>query len=100
MSVVMKNNLQKSAGSLKKIIPIRTVPTAPIPVHTAYAVPMGSVCVALYSKTMLIERQTKNPVIHQMELLPDVSRALPRQVANPTSNKPAIIKRNQFIKQR
>jgi hypothetical protein len=35
INVVIKNNLQKSAGSLKRMIPINVVPTAPIPVHTA-----------------------------------------------------------------
>lgn len=35
MSVVRKNNRQKSAGSRKKIIPAITVPAAPMPVHTA-----------------------------------------------------------------
>ncbi len=39
-----------SDGSLKKKIPISTVPTAPIPVHTAYAVPIGIVCIALFKK--------------------------------------------------
>ncbi len=39
----MKNNRQNVAGSLKKIIPTMTVPTAPIPVHTGYAVPIGMV---------------------------------------------------------
>jgi hypothetical protein len=33
--VVIKNNLQKSAGSLKINKPTKTVPTAPMPVHTA-----------------------------------------------------------------
>lgn len=42
ISVKIKNILQNSAGSLKKKIPISAVPTAPIPVHTAYAVPSGS----------------------------------------------------------
>lgn len=32
--VVIKNSLQNVAGSLKMKIPTRTVPTAPIPVHT------------------------------------------------------------------
>lgn len=32
--VAMKNNRQNVAGSLKKMIPTTTVPTAPIPVHT------------------------------------------------------------------
>jgi len=35
ISVKMKNKRQKVAGSWKKSIPIKTVPTAPIPVHTA-----------------------------------------------------------------
>ncbi len=35
ISVVMKNILQKFAGSLNTNIPTSTVPTAPIPVHTA-----------------------------------------------------------------
>ena len=45
--VLRKKIRQKLAGSLKIKIPSRTVPTAPIPVHTAYAVPIGSVWVAL-----------------------------------------------------
>ena len=94
----MKNSRQKSAGSLKKSIPIITVPTAPIPVQTAYAVPMGNVWVARYSKYILIERQIKKPVIQAAEVVPDVSLALPRQVVKPTSNSPAIIKMIQFIR--
>lgn len=39
--------------SLKKIIPIAIVPTAPIPVHTAYAVPIGMLRCA---------RNRKNPL--------------------------------------
>jgi hypothetical protein len=39
INVVRKKSLQKSAGSLKKRIPTITVPTAPMPVQTAYAVP-------------------------------------------------------------
>jgi hypothetical protein len=35
ISVKMKNRRQKVAGSWKKRIPTKTVPTAPIPVHTA-----------------------------------------------------------------
>ena len=35
INVVMKNMRQKLNGSLKKKIPINTVPTAPIPVQTA-----------------------------------------------------------------
>ncbi len=35
ISVVIKNIRQKLIGSLKTNIPIKTVPTAPMPVHTA-----------------------------------------------------------------
>ena len=42
ISVVKKKILVQVAGSLKIRIPINTVPTAPIPVHTAYAVPIGN----------------------------------------------------------
>lgn len=35
IKVTIKKILQKLTGSLKKKIPIKTVPTAPIPVHTA-----------------------------------------------------------------
>jgi hypothetical protein len=38
IKVVIKSNLQKSVGSLKNTIPMITVPTAPMPVQTAYAV--------------------------------------------------------------
>ncbi len=43
IKVVMKSKRKKVAGSLNTKIPIRTVPTAPIPVQTAYAVPIGNV---------------------------------------------------------
>lgn len=41
ISMVIKNSRQKSEASLNKNIPIIAVPTAPMPVHTAYAVPIG-----------------------------------------------------------
>ena len=47
INVPIKNNRKNSAGSLKKTIPMIAVPTAPIPVHTAYAVPSGKLCDAL-----------------------------------------------------
>ena len=97
INVVRKNNRQKSVGSLKIKIPTITVPTAPTPVHTAYAVPIGKVWVALYNKSILKVRQTKNPTIHQTVAIPDVCFAFPRQVAKPTSNNPAIINMTQFI---
>ncbi len=39
----IKNNLTKSFDSPKSKIPKIAVPKAPIPVHIAYAVPMGKV---------------------------------------------------------
>ena len=58
---------------------------------------MGKDKVARYSKYILMERQMKNPAIQNPEAVPDVSLALPKQVANPTSNKPAIISNIQFM---
>ena len=97
ISVVIKKSLQKSAGSLKIMIPTNTVPTAPTPVQTAYAVPMGKVCVARYNRYMLIDRHTKKPTIHQEAVDPDVSFALPRHAAKPTSKNPAMINSIQFM---
>ncbi len=97
IKVVIKKILQKSAGSLKIKTPTKTVPTAPIPVQTAYAVPIGNVCVALYNNSMLMVRQIKNPIIHKTAVVPEFSLALPKQVAKPTSNKPPIISKIQFI---
>lgn len=43
MSVNRKKRRMGVADSLKTNIPIKTVPTAPIPVQMAYAVPEGKV---------------------------------------------------------
>ena len=95
---VLKNKiLVNVAGSLKTSIPTRTVPTAPIPVQTAYAVPIGSVCVAFIRSVILIESAIKNPVYHKIMVLPVAVFAFPRQNANPTSKRPAIIKIIQLI---
>lgn len=59
INVHIKNIRQKSAGSLKKKIPTSAVPTAPMPVHTAYAVPMGNFWVAFMSNTILTVRHTR-----------------------------------------
>lgn len=93
----MKNSLQKDAGSLNINIPTSTVPTAPIPVHTAYAVPKGKCCVALISKNMLMNKLKANPPYHATLVTPSDSFALPKQKVKPTSNKPPIIKNNQCI---
>ena len=41
-------------------------------------------------------KQIKNPPYQSKEVFPEVSFALPKQVAKPTSNKPAIISKIQF----
>jgi hypothetical protein len=46
---------------------------------------------------MLIERLIKKPVIHMVAVEPVVSFALPKQLAKPTSKRPAIIRSIQFI---
>ena len=93
----MKNTRQKSAGSLKNNIPISTVPTAPIPVHTAYAVPKGRVCVAFIRSAMEANKQRIKPPYHIYVVDPVASFALPRQVVKPISNRPPSIKNIQFI---
>lgn len=96
ISVVIKKILQKLTGSLNTRMPIKTVPTAPIPVHTAYAVPIGSVWVAFISSNILRVRETRKPPYHQYTSFPVASFAFPKQEAKPTSNKPAMIKIIQF----
>ncbi len=96
INVDRKKIRQKVAGSLKTNIPTKTMPTAPMPVHTAYAVPIGNVCEALYKSAILMIRQNKNPKRYNVETIPLVSFALPRQKAKPVSNKPAIINKTQF----
>jgi hypothetical protein len=89
-----KNRRQKSDGSLNKYIPTITEPAAPIPVHTAYAVPIGRVCTALLSRMKLRVMQIKNPILHfKFEKLLESLR----QVVKPTSNKPPAIKYIQAI---
>lgn len=65
MSVKRKKSRMGVAGSLKTNIPIKTVPTAPIPVQMAYAVPKGKVCTALESKAMLSTVEARKPLPHK-----------------------------------
>lgn len=97
ISVVIKNKRKKVAGSLKKMIPTNTLPTAPIPVQTAYAVPMGRDCVALINNDILIVNAIRNKVYHIMASLPTASFAFPKQKAKATSKRPAIMRINQFM---
>jgi len=68
-------------------IPVMAAPTAPIPVQTAYAVPVGSVFIAHDNSTMLT-------IIAVMVIMLGVNRLNPwvyfRPTAQTTSNKPAI----------
>lgn len=71
-----------------------TVPTAPMPVHTAYAVPIGKVCVALFNRIKLKVMEIKKPMLHftLVKLFESF-----KQVVKPTSKKPAIINIIQFM---
>jgi hypothetical protein len=97
MRVVIKKSLQKPAGSLNISMPTSTVPTAPIPVHTAYAVPMGKLWVALIKRIMLTDKARRKAAYHRYIAFPVCSLAFPKQKAKATSNNPAIIKTIQFI---
>lgn len=88
---------QKVAGSLNTNMPTITDPTAPMPVQTAYAVPMGNDRVALYNSDILINRHTTKPTPHKVAVEPVVSLILPRQEAKPVSNNPAMINSIQFM---
>lgn len=97
MSVNVKNNRQNDAGSLNIKIPMITVPTAPIPVHTGYAVPRGIVFVALVRRTILRIHRIAKDTYQMAALFPVVRLPFPRQNAKPVSHSPAIIKIIQFI---
>jgi hypothetical protein len=75
-------------GSLKKIIPTIAVPAAPIPVHTAYAVPTGRTLSDQLSSEKLPAAKTKNPKLGHNFVKPLESLSI---VAKPTSRKPAVI---------
>ena len=65
MSVNRKKSRMGVADSLNTNIPIKTVPTAPMPVQMAYAVPKGKVCTALASKAILNTVDAKKPLPHK-----------------------------------
>ena len=96
ISVVRKNSLQNVAGSRNMNIPTSTAPTAPMPVHTQYAVPSEIVSVAFASKTALSTYSIPNAVIQLHQSL-EAPFALPKQYVKPTSHRPATIKIIQFI---
>jgi hypothetical protein len=81
-------------GSLNTIIPRMAVPAAPIPVQTAYAVPIGNTFNDQASSEKLPEANSKNPMLGHnfVKLLESLS-----MVAKPTSSNPAVITANQAI---
>lgn len=79
ISVKIKNKRQKVAGSWKNSMPINTVPTAPMPVHTAYAVPIGRLCEAFANNPILRIVNVRNPAIQPHHARPSTDFARPRQ---------------------
>ena len=75
-------------GSLKITIPRIAVPAAPIPVQTAYAVPMGRVLRDQASNEKLPEANTRNPMLGHILVKLFESLSI---VAKPTSNSPAVM---------
>ncbi len=78
----------KDTGSLKMTIPKIAVPAAPIPVQTAYAVPIGRTFKDHASKEKLPEAKTKNPILGHTFVKLFESLSI---VAKPTSSNPAVI---------
>ena len=84
----------KEIGSLKITIPKIAVPAAPIPVHTAYAVPTGKTFKDQLNKEKLPAAKTKKPRLGQSLVNPFESLSI---VAKPTSSNPAVITAIQAI---
>jgi hypothetical protein len=78
----------KETGSLNMIIPKIAVPAAPIPVQTAYAVPIGSTFSDQASNEKLPDAKTKNPMLGQVLVKLFESLSI---VAKPTSSTPAVM---------
>lgn len=92
-----KNILQKSVGSLKKIIPATTDPTAPIPAQTAYEVPIGNVLLARNNMYILMETLNRNATIQSQNSEPVEPLAFARELVKPTSKSPPMMRYNQAI---
>jgi hypothetical protein len=75
-------------GSLKITIPRIAVPAAPIPVQTAYAVPMGRVLRDQASNEKLPDAKSRNPMLGQIFVKLFESLSI---VAKPTSRRPAVM---------
>ena len=81
-------------GSLKITIPRIAVPAAPIPVQTAYAVPIGRTSSDQASNEKLPEAKTKNPMLGQIFVKLFESLSI---VAKPTSSNPAVMTANHAM---
>ena len=91
---------QKLTDSPNKNIPARTVKTAPIPPHTAYAVPISmpfSPLMALNSRNILIETLTRKDKSHSMDSFPVEQDIFSKLKANAASNNPPMIRKIQFM---
>lgn len=100
ISVVKKKILIKVTGSLNTKIPRITVPTAPMPAQTAYAVPVGIGCdppIDLNNRNILMLTQTRNEASHKRCSFPEVCCIFPKLIAKIDSNRPPIIKIIQLI---
>ena len=86
--------LARDTGSLKKTMPKIAVPAAPIPVHTAYAVPIGKTLRDQASNEKLPVANIKKPILGNtfVKLFDSFN-----MVAKPTSRNPAVITANQAI---
>ena len=96
-SVHVKKICIADVGSCSTNMPSSTVPTAPIPVHTGYAMLSGRVLEALISRYMLAIVNNMNPAIQSQCSVPVVTLAFPRQKVKEHSQRPAIIRITQFI---
>jgi hypothetical protein len=79
---------ETDTGSLKISIPKIAVPAAPIPVQTAYAVPIGRTFSDQAKSEKLPVAKTKNPILGQIFVKLFESFSM---LAKPTSRKPAVM---------
>jgi len=94
MISAMHANLAASLDSPNNTIPSAAVPTAPMPVHTAYAVPMGSCFVACASNTTLAVPMASTYTLGHSRVNPCVDF---NPIAHATSNALARIKYTQAM---
>ncbi len=81
-------------GSLNKRIPAKTVPNAPIPVQTAYAVPIEIPFNDNVSSPKLVNAHTENATDGHSRVKPS---DIFKNVVKPTSNAPANSRINQYM---